>query len=235
MPLPFLIPPVQFPKPEESNDEGIVAYGGDLSVDTLLKAYSSGIFPWFSDLDPYPIWWSPPERMILHPSECKVSKSMRQEIRSGKFKFTFDTCFEEVIQRCASVYREDQGGTWITPEMIAAYTELHQRGYAHSAEVWRDGELVGGLYGVSLGGVFCGESMFSLVSNASKFAFTKLSEALDKEGFELIDCQNYTDHLASLGAYPVDREEFLERLTEAIRKPTLKGSWGGLITSTTGN
>ncbi len=223
--IPFLLSPVQFPNPEHSSEEGIVAVGGDLSVDTLLKAYSSGIFPWFSEHDPYPIWYCPEERMVLEPGKHKVSASMKQLLKKGNFIITFDTCFARVIDYCARVYRQDQGGTWITKDMQVAYIRLHETGFAHSLEVWQEKELVGGLYGVSLGGIFCGESMFSLVPNASKVAFIKLSEILNNQNFKLIDCQNYTPHLESLGASLITRIEFLSRLKTALQLPTKRGNW----------
>ncbi len=223
--IPFLQSPVNFPDPNQANDMGILGFGGDLEVETLIKAYSQGIFPWFSEEDPFPIWWSPPERMVLVPGQHKVSKSMKQVLAKADFEFTFDTAFTEVISHCAGVYREDQDGTWITADMMNAYVELHKAGYAHSAEVWRNGKLIGGLYGVSLGGVFCGESMFSLEANASKIAFIKLSEWTDKQGFNLIDCQNYTAHLASMGARLIDRLEYLGLLKEALEMQTLNGKW----------
>lgn len=225
MNTPFLQSPVLFPNPETADSEGILAVGADLKVETLIQAYSMGIFPWFSEYDPYPVWWSPPERMVLVPGEHKVSKSMNQVLRKNPFTFTLDLAFEQVIQHCAEVYREDQGGTWITQEMIEAYVELHKHGYAHSAEIWSDGRLVGGLYGVSLGKIFCGESMFSLLPNASKFAFIKLSDWLKNQGFILLDCQNYTAHLESMGAALIPRKDYLNILAKATKIETLRGKW----------
>ncbi len=223
--IPFLQSPVNFPDPTQANEMGLVGFGGDLEVETLIKAYSKGIFPWFSEEDPFPIWWSPPERMVLVPGQHKVSKSMRQVLNKGDYEFTFDTAFSEVISHCAGVYREEQDGTWITEDMMESYIKLHKAGYAHSAEVWRNGKLIGGLYGVSLGGIFCGESMFSLEANTSKIAFIKLSEWTKNQGFKLIDCQNYTDHLASMGAGLISRAEYLDVLKKALDLPTLQGDW----------
>lgn len=225
MAIPFLQASSKFPDADSADGMGVVAVGADLKPETLLHAYSKGIFPWFSEYDPYPVWWSPPERMVLIPGEHKESKSMKQLRRQKRFEFSFDEAFETVIHNCAAVYRPDQGGTWITEEMIAAYTELHKLGFAHSAEVWENNRLVGGLYGVSLGGLFCGESMFSLVPNASKFAFIELSERLHKNGFQLIDCQNHTDHLESLGAFLVSRDQYLKKLDDALEMPSIKGKW----------
>ncbi len=203
---------ISFPPVTVTSPEGIVAIGGDLSVERLVLAYKSGIFPWYNEGEPV-IWYCPERRMVLFPEKLKVSKSMRQLIRKGIFKVTFNTCFSEVISHCKKIYRKDQGGTWITSEMQQAYTKLHDLGIAKSVEVWLDGELVGGLYGIDLGnGVFCGESMFSKVSNASKIAFIYLVEKLQKEHYKILDCQIYTEHLASLGAEEISRTEFLKYL-----------------------
>lgn len=225
MSIPFLQSPVEFPDPNMADSMGIVAVGADLTVETLLKAYSKGIFPWFGEDDPVPIWWSPPERMVLFPGEEISSKSMKQLMRNSKFECSFDEAFEDVIRCCAEVYRPDQDGTWITEEMIQAYVKLHKAGYAHSLEVWSEGTLIGGLYGVSIGKLFCGESMFSLQPNASKIAFIKFSQWLKKEGFMLLDCQNHTPHLESLGAVMISRSEYLKRVEEAVEFPTRKGKW----------
>jgi len=207
-----------FPPVETASPDGIVAFGGDLSSERLLLAYKSGIFPWFNEGEPV-IWHSPKERMVLFPNELKVSKSMKQVLKKDMFNVTFNQNFKEVIRACKTMYREGQGGTWITDEMEQAYVNLHELGFAKSVEVWRfldaarnDKELVGGLYGVDLGSVFCGESMFSSVSNASKIAFIYLIEKLKKEHYKLIDCQVYTDHLASLGAREILRTEFMKYL-----------------------
>ncbi len=200
---------IEFPPHELATEEGILALGGDLSVERLLFAYKNGIFPWFNEDEPI-VWYSPPERMILYPEELRVSKSMMQVLRKKNYGITVNKAFEEVIQNCKNIYRKGQEGTWITDEMKQAYINLHKKGYAKSIEVWSNDELVGGLYGVDLqNGVFCGESMFSKKSNMSKIAFIFLS---DKCGYDVIDCQVYNDHLASLGAREIPREEFLEML-----------------------
>ena len=207
----YLTDKLEFPPAALANAEGIVAIGGDLSPDRLLLAYQSGIFPWFND-DSFLMWWSPDPRMVLYPNEIKVSKSMAKVIRDNQFKLTRNHCFEAVLEQCATVPRRDQYGTWITQNMQSAYLELHKKGHAVSYEVWENNELVGGLYGIDLGNVFCGESMFSLVSNASKFAFIKLAQELERLKYTIIDCQMHTEHLASLGAKEISRREFLKLL-----------------------
>tara|TARA_R110002051_G_scaffold143507_3_gene216421 strand:+ start:3035 stop:3688 length:654 start_codon:yes stop_codon:yes gene_type:complete len=203
----FLTDKLVFPPVDSANSDGLLAVGGDLSPERLLLAYKKGIFPWF-DNDSIILWWSPDPRMVLYPNKIKVSKSMKKVIRDHKFKLTKNTCFHTVLEQCSSVPREGQEGTWITKEMKNAYIELHERGIAVSYEVWEGDSLVGGLYGVDLGHIFCGESMFSLTSNASKFAFVKLAEELEVKDYKIIDCQLYTDHLASMGAQEISREEF---------------------------
>ncbi|MAN59970.1 MAG: leucyl/phenylalanyl-tRNA--protein transferase [Flavobacteriaceae bacterium] len=202
-----------FPDVSEATSDGVLALGGDLSVERLLLAYRSGIFPWYEEGQPI-IWWSPNPRMVLFPNNLKVSKSLRQTLRSGKFRVTFNSCFPEVIAQCAAIQRPGQHGTWITPEMQRAYVTLHQRGFARSVEVWQDRELVGGIYGVDLAEkkVFCGESMFAKVSDASKVGFYHLVNRLRQEGYALIDCQVHTEHLQRLGASEIDRELFLSYL-----------------------
>lgn len=200
-----------FPPVEQTSKEGVLAIGGDLSPERLLLAYKNGIFPWFDDGDPI-MWWCPADRMVLFPDEFKPSKSMRNLINKGVFKVTMNKCFKQVMQNCQQVYRPDQYGTWITDEMIDSYTFLHEIGRAKSVEVWLNHELVGGLYGVDMEHVFCGESMFSKVSNASKVAFTYLVEYLKTNDYKLLDCQVYNDHLASLGCREIDREDFLDIL-----------------------
>ncbi len=207
----FLSDNMAFPPVSKASREGVVAFGGDLSVERLLVAYKSGIFPWYNEGEPI-IWYSPDPRMVLFFDKLKVSKSMRQILRKKVFKVTFNTCFEEVISNCKTIPRKDQGGTWITSEMQEAYIKLHDIGMAKSVEVWRDDKLVGGLYGVDLQTVFSGESMFSKVSNASKVAFIFLVEKLKKEKYALLDCQLYNNHLASLGAEEIPRSEFLKFL-----------------------
>jgi len=200
-----------FPSVYLANKDGLLAVGGDLSAERLLLAYKNGIFPWYSEGEPI-IWYSPDPRMVLFPKNLKISKSMKQIVRKNQFRVTFDQNFSEVIANCKNSYREGQGGTWITDEMEQAYINLHNLGVAKSVEVWEGNELVGGLYGIDLGHIFCGESMFSKVSNASKFAFIHLVQELEKELYALIDCQVYNAHLDSLGAEEISRSEFLTYL-----------------------
>lgn len=202
---------LEFPSVENTNAEGLLAVGGDLSVERLLLAYNSGIFPWFNN-DSLILWWSPKQRMVLFPEKIKVSKSMRKVIKNEQFRLTKNTCFERVIEQCSHIVRKEQQGTWITENMRKAYTALHKRGFAKSYEVWEGDELVGGLYGIDVGHVFCGESMFSTVNNASKFAFIQLAQELERKEYVLIDCQLYTEHLASLGAEEISRKEFIKKL-----------------------
>lgn len=207
----FLTDKIEFPPVSSASPEGIVAVGGDLSVERLLLAYKSGIFPWFEN-DSLPLWWSPDPRMVLFPHKLKVSKSMEQVLKGNAFTITFNQAFEKVIGNCSNIKREGQTGTWITDEMIKAYLKLHQNGYAKSVEVWQENELVGGLYGIDLGHVFCGESMFSKVSNASKAGFITWVRHLQQKNYKLIDCQVYTPHLESLGAELMPRKQFLAYL-----------------------
>lgn len=194
-----------FPDPSRAEADGLLAVGGDLSSDRLVLAYQNGIFPWYDEKTPI-LWYSPHERFVLFPDELKVSKSMQQVLRSGRFTITTNQCFEKVIEACSRVERKGQGGTWLTPEMKVAYTRLHAEGHAHSIETWEQDKLVGGLYGVKIGAVFCGESMFSLVSNASKAALISLC----KTGvYKLIDCQVHTEHLESMGARMIPRKEYM--------------------------
>ncbi|MDB5131558.1 MAG: Leucyl/phenylalanyl-tRNA--protein transferase [Mucilaginibacter sp.] len=201
-----------FPDPELAEPDGLLAVGGDLSTERLLLAYQNGIFPWYGDDTPI-LWYSPHERFVLFPAELKVSKSMRQLLRSDTFRITVDTSFEKVITACSSINRNGQDGTWITKEMKAAYIKLHNEGFAHSVEVWHQNNLVGGLYGVKIGAVFCGESMFSLVSNASKIALIHLCHS---RLYQLIDCQVHTGHLASMGAKLISRKEYMDVLRKEI-------------------
>ncbi len=203
-----------FPPAEDAMSDGLLAMGGDLSTERLLLAYKSGIFPWYdNDL---PLWWHPNPRFILFPNEIIVSKSMKQLIKQKAYQFRTNTAFESVINNCKTIIRKDQDGTWINEDVKKAYCALHKIGVAHSAEVWSNGELVGGLYGIRLGKIFFGESMFSNQSNASKYAFIQYVEILKKEGVVLIDCQVYTSHLESLGAKMITRNEFMEILKTNI-------------------
>ena len=210
-PMFFLSERLEFPSIESANAEGLLAVGGDLSPERLLLAYQSGIFPWFNE-DSLILWWSPDPRMVLFPEKVRISKSMRKVLSSNQFTLTKNTCFEEVLSGCATVKRIGQQGTWITNDMQEAYLELHKRGLAKSYEVWEKDKLVGGLYGIDLGHVFCGESMFSTSSNASKFAFIRLAQELEKKKYHLIDCQLHTQHLESMGAEEIARNEFIDLL-----------------------
>lgn len=208
----FLTDKIEFPNPAQADPDGLLAIGGDLSVERLLLAYSNGIFPWFNDDGDLILWWSPNPRFVLLPERLKVSKSMARILRNKEFTVTFNKDFKAVISECSKAKREGQAGTWITEEMIKAYTQLHHLGYATSVEVWQNNILVGGLYGIDLGnGVFCGESMFTKVSNASKVAFITF---IQNTNYKLIDCQVYTNHLASLGAEEMERHVFLEYLNQ---------------------
>jgi leucyl/phenylalanyl-tRNA--protein transferase len=224
----FLDEQLYFPPVSRASSEGIVAIGGDLSEERLLLAYQSGIFPWFSEGEPI-IWWSPDPRFVLYPSQIKVSKSMQQLFRKQVFEVTFDKDFEQVILNCKEIKRKGQRGTWITDEMVEAYCRLHRKGFAHSVEVWQEHTLVGGLYGLSLGNCFFGESMFTKVSNASKYGFITLTKRLEQKGFSFIDCQVHTEHLESLGATFISRKNFLHQLQEALKQTTLQGDWGTLL------
>lgn len=200
----------KFPPVETADEDGLLAIGGELSVKRLIDAYNHGIFPWYDASQPV-LWWSPDPRMVLFPQKLKVSKSMKQLFRKNTFQVTFNRNFKDIIENCANIWRQGQNGTWITQEIQEAYLELHSLGLAHSVEVWDGNNLVGGLYGIYLKDkkVFCGESMFATVSNASKYGFIKLVEKLKAEGVKLIDCQIYTPHLESLGAEEISRKEFL--------------------------
>ncbi|MGG7033948.1 MAG: leucyl/phenylalanyl-tRNA--protein transferase [Flavobacterium sp.] len=200
-----------FPPVSESNFEGILAIGGDLSPERLMLAYNSGIFPWFNEDEPI-LWWAPDRRMVLFFDELVVSKSMRNILNRNIFKVTFNQEFESVIRNCQTVKRYNQQGTWISEEMAESYCRLNKLGFAKSIEVWQEDQLVGGLYGVDLGHVFCGESMFSKVSNASKVAFIALVEYLKMNNYSLLDCQVYNEHLESLGCREIKREEFMNIL-----------------------
>ncbi|HYD22648.1 MAG TPA: leucyl/phenylalanyl-tRNA--protein transferase [Flavipsychrobacter sp.] len=203
-----------FPPAEAADEEGMLAVGGDLSSERLLVAYKAGIFPWFSG--DMPMWWCPDPRFVLYPEELKVSKSMQALLKRNVFQFRVNSDFGQVIANCRQKERPGQDGTWITTEVQNAYMRMHELGYAHSAEAWKDGKLVGGLYGMRLGRVFFGESMFSHESNASKYAFIKYVQQLMEEGVELIDCQVYTEHLESLGAKMIGRKLFLDQIKNLI-------------------
>ena len=202
-----------FPPVVSANPEGILAVGGDLSTERLLLAYKSGIFPWFNPDQPI-LWWAPSSRMVLFFEDLIISKSMRNILNRNIFKVTFNQDFKAVISNCRSIKREGQNGTWISDEMIEAYCKLHKLGIAKSVEVWQNEELVGGLYGIDLGNVFCGESMFSKVSNASKVAFISLANQLKNDNYKVLDCQVYNEHLESLGCKEIDREDFMKILNE---------------------
>ena len=207
----FLTHQLFFPLVENANADGILAVGGDLTPERLLLAYKSGIFPWFEEGEPI-FWWSPNPRMVLFLDELVVSKSMRNILNRNVFKVTFNQNFREVISNCQKIKREGQNGTWITNDMIEAYCELNELGIAKSVEVWQNDELVGGLYGIDLGSVFCGESMFSKVSNASKVAFIALANQLKEANYKILDCQVYNEHLESLGCREIERDKFMEIL-----------------------
>lgn len=215
---------IGFPDPCEANDDGLLAVGGDLSVERIITAYSLGIFPWFND-DEEILWWSPNPRLILEPENFKLSKSLKRVVRKKSITVVFDKQFEQVIENCANTDRKDEEGTWLTKNMKAAYIDLHEKGLAHSVEVYEDGDMIGGLYGLSLGKAFFGESMFFKKNDASKVALYYLCQELKKWGFNFIDAQIETDHLLSLGAQKIEREDFLERVQLAQESPTCKGKW----------
>jgi len=214
MPLFALGPELIFPPAHLAEPDGLLAIGGDLSQERILLAYKNGIFPWYEG--EHILWWSPDPRFVMFPEELKISKSMKAVIKQNQFEFTINKAFQQVIRSCKTVGRKDQAGTWITNDVEDAYIALHHAGYAHSAEAWKDGELVGGLYGIRMGRFFFGESMFSKQSNASKFAFIRYTQQLQKEHVQLIDCQVYTEHLESLGARMIGRDRFLELLRKGI-------------------
>lgn len=224
MPVFLLDDSIKFPHPVNAESNGLLAVGGDLSAERLITAYKSGIFPWFSEGDPI-LWFSPDPRLVIFLDELSVTKKLQKIITKGEFEVRFDTSFNEVVQSCAKKGRKGQAGTWITEDMIEAYSELHKRGYAHSVETYKDGTLVGGLYGVSLGGAFFGESMFYDKSNASKVALYYLVQRLKKWNFDFIDSQVPNDHMKSMGGKEIDRESFLNMLEKSLEKETRKGSW----------
>jgi len=214
----------EFPSPLLAEPTGLLAVGGGLSLNRLLNAYRSGIFPWFSDGDPV-LWWSPDPRLVLYPAALKISKSLRRVINKRQFIISFDTAFSDVITACAAVKRKGNGGTWITDDMIDAYCTLHEAGWAHSVEAWDGKDLVGGLYGVSIGQCFFGESMFTLTSNAAKTALVSLVSFLKQNRFRMIDCQMTTPNLLRFGAEEIPRYRFLSELETAVAAPTVKGPW----------
>jgi len=216
-----------FPSPELAEPDGLLAIGGDLSPERLIAAYRQGIFPWFNAGDPI-LWWSPNPRLVLEPANIHISKSLRKIILQHQFDVRFDTAFASVITQCAGISRRESEGTWITPEMQAAYIHLHQIGFAHSVETWKAGNLVGGLYGISLGHCFFGESMFAAVSNASKVALVALVQVVQGWDFKIIDCQVTTNHLVSLGAREIPRTEFLKILREEAQAPDRQSTWAGV-------
>ncbi len=216
---------LSFPDPNLADPSGLLCYGGDLSPERLLLAYKSGIFPWYDKRSFDILWWSPDPRFVLYPDEVIFSKSMRKVLRKKIFNITIDTCFREVITQAALVHEEKDWVTWITEDMIEGYCKLHELGYAHSVEAWQEDKLVGGLYGVSIGRIFFGESMFTKVDNASKAAFLTLVKILIKKDFKLIDSQVYTNHLASLGGKNIPRSLYLETLKKLISYDTYIGSW----------
>lgn len=215
---------LDFPPVELASPEGLLAVGGDLRPERLIAAYRRGIFPWYSDGQPI-LWWSPDPRAVLFPEKLKISRSLRKTLRAGRFTVTLDTHFREVMTACAQPRPKSAGGTWITPAMIEAYVQLHELGHAHSVEVWREKTLVGGLYGVALGGAFFGESMFAYETDASKVAFAHLVPQLVRWGYTLIDCQQYTTHLARFGAEEIRRNRFLQLLASALTLPDRRGPW----------
>jgi len=213
-----------FPPPHLASPEGLLAVGGDLSPGRLLAAYRQGIFPWYAEGDPI-LWWSPDPRMVLYPNEFNPSRSLKRTIRRQIYQVSFDTAFDQVIHNCGRLRTENGEGTWITPEMAAAYIQLHTLGYAHSVEAWHDGQLVGGLYGIAMGRIFFGESMFSTMSDASKVCLYHLITYLLENQFHLIDCQVPTDHLARMGARNISRKIFMAQLKNALGYPSHKGVW----------
>lgn len=224
MPVFALSEAVVFPPPQLASPEGLLAVGGDLAVDRLLLAYRSGIFPWYADDQPI-LWWSPDPRLVLYPREIHIPHRLRRTVNSEKFRITMDRAFEQVIVKCATVPRKREKGTWIVGEMIQAYCRLHEAGFAHSLEAWENRQLVGGLYGVSLGGCFFGESMFATCRDASKVAFVTLVAYALRHGFSMIDCQVPTGHLERFGARKVPRKQFLKGLEKALKHPTHRGKW----------
>ena len=224
MPVFLLADKIAFPSPHLASGEGLLAVGGDLSQRRLLLAYRMGIFPWFSDDEPI-MWWSPDPRLVLYPHEIRVSKTLQKIIKKNMFQITMDSAFVQVINSCAQVRLQNKERTWIVKDMIDAYCELHESGFAHSVEAWYENELAGGIYGVSLGRCFFGESMFTRVSNASNVALVKLVEYLNALSFDFLDCQVTTEHLIRLGAREIPRIRFLKQLERSLEAPTNRGKW----------
>ncbi len=220
---------LSFPHPELANEDGILAVGGDLSMERLLLAYQNGLFPWYNPEDPI-LWWSPDPRFVLFPAELKIAKSMRSYFNQRKFEVTFDEEFELVIKACQRQSRKGQGGgTWISDGIVEAFVNLHKAGFAHSVEVWKEDELVGGLYGICLGKIFFGESMFANENNASKVGFITLVRMLENWDFKLIDCQQETRHLKSLGGRSISRSDFLQYIEGNKKEKTTRHSWKGIV------
>jgi leucyl/phenylalanyl-tRNA--protein transferase len=216
---------LHFPPVEEASPEGLLAVGGDLRPERLLEAYRHGIFPWYDDDQPI-LWWSPDPRTVLFPDKLHISRSLKRSLRPGLFSITFDQCFRDVMRQCAGPRPQyPDGGTWITADMLEAYTRLHELGYAHSVETWKDGQLVGGLYGVAIGGAFFAESMFTRTSDASKVALVSLVRQLQTWGFHIMDCQQSSPHVLAFGAKEIPRREFLDRLNAALTLPEQQGQW----------
>jgi len=224
MPVFMLSDKIEFPAPRLASEHGLLAVGGDLSQERLLLAYRMGIFPWYSDDEPL-MWWSPDPRLVLYPREIRISKTLKKILRKNVFQVTMDLAFRDVIHHCADVRLEKNEETWIVDDMMDAYCRLYESGFAHSVEAWHQGELAGGIYGVSLGKCFFGESMFSRISNASSVALVKLMEYLDALSFDMLDCQIPTGHLIRFGAREVSRDRFLMELERSMGTPTKKGKW----------
>ena len=224
MPVYQLSEDLVFPSPYLASKEGLLAIGGDLSPNRLLLAYGNGIFPWYSENEPV-LWWSPDPRLVLYPAELKVSRSLKKVLKQDVFQVTMDRAFEDVIAECARVRLEKHEGTWIVDDMVRAYCRLHESGFAHSVETWKDNRLAGGLYGVSLGKCFFGESMFTRIPNASKVALVALAEHLKQLDFAFIDCQITTAHLTRFGAREISRAHYLDELAEALKAATRRGKW----------
>ena len=224
MPVYFLSNELIFPSPYLASPEGLLAVGGDLSTERLLLAYRMGIFPWYGEGEPI-LWWSPNPRLVLYPDQLHISKRLQRILKKNTYHFTMDTAFEAVIKACRQTRIQNQEETWIVDEMIPAYCRLHRSGYAHSVEAWHNDRLVGGLYGVSLGKSFFGESMFTKQPDASKIAFVTFVKYLRKASFDLIDCQITTKHLINFGAVNIKRDQFLKQLESSLQAPTMKGKW----------